>query len=383
MDQGKKVEKKVEYVELFYDLIFVYSLRTINALFHDVEGFPPLGLIATFLFLTVVILQVWYNTTMFFNRYGRKSLRDYISIFINMYLLYYMADGANSEWLNHYIRYHGAWGLIMLNLAYRNWDKMYFGTHLDELDHRILRSNCITMLVEAVIILLSIPIHQLTGIVVSPVALIFGYIAKALEHRLYRQRSVDFPHLSERCLLLVILTFGEMIIGISSFFTEQQSLIHNVMAFLIVIGMFLLYGFFYDNVLDHNRNTSGLGYLTIHVALILAINSTTIALELVARASEGMVEFQKSLFLVLTMAAYYCLILLTEQYCKPAFHKDGQFIGIVFSILLMYALFMLLGGNSMIVGGLATIIMVYGILIFAIHTHKGRLKKLQFGGYLE
>ena len=83
------VEKKVEYVELFFDLIFVYSLRTINALFHAYEhSFPPMSAIQTFLFLTAVVMQVWMFTTMFFNRYGRKALRDYISIFINMYGLF-------------------------------------------------------------------------------------------------------------------------------------------------------------------------------------------------------------------------------------------------------------------------------------------------------
>lgn len=376
------VEKKVEYVELFFDLIFVYSLRTINALFHSYEhSFPPISAIQTFLFLTAVVMQVWMFTTMFFNRYGRKALRDYISIFINMYLLYYMASGSNLHWLEHYIRYHGAWALIMLNLAYRSWDKLRFAPHLDDIDRRILRTNVTHHLVEAGIILVSIPVHEYTGIVLSPLALLYGYAAKATEYQAYRERPCDFPHLAERNLLLVILTFGEMIIGIASFFETGKNVSLNIISFLIVIGMFLSYGFFNDNVLDHHKKTSGLGFLAIHVVMILAINSTTIALELLARPLVPL--FPKTMWMATMLFAYYLCLLATERYAKEHLRTNRiKFIAYVLAILLAYLGLMRIAGHNQLAGAFITLVFVYGIFGLLLHIHHSSLRKMKVGGYI-
>ena len=376
------VEKKVEYVELFFDLIFVYSLRTINAMFHAYEhSFPPMSAIRTFLLLTAVVMQVWMFTTMFFNRYGRKSLRDYLSIFLNMYLLYYMASGSNLHWLEHYVRYHGAWALIMLNLAYRSWDKLRFAPHLDDIDRRILRANVTHNLIECGILLLSIPVHQYTGVVLSPLALIYGYAAKLSEHRAYKARPCDFPHLAERNLLLVILTFGEMIIGIASFFETGKNVILNIMAFLIVIGMFLSYGFFNDNVLDHHKKTSGLGFLAIHVIMILAINSTTIALELLARPLVPL--FQKTMWMAGMLFVYYCCLLGFERFAKEHLRANRfKFFGYILSALLIYFALMLMTGHNQFAGALMTLGLVYGIFGLILHLHHSSLRKMKVGGYI-
>lgn len=376
------VEKKVEYIELFYDLIFVYSLRTINALFHAYEeSFPTVESILTFIFLTAVVMQVWMFTTMFFNRYGRKALRDYISIFINMYLLYYMASGSNIHWLDHYTRYHTAWALIMANLAYRSWDKMRFATKLDNLDREILKNNVIILGFEFVLIVASIPLHYFTGIVISPVALIVGYIGKLKEHQLYDKRPCDFPHFAERNLLLVILTFGEMIIGISGFFSEGDHLLFNIVPFFIVIGMFLSYGFFYDNVLDHHKKTSGLGYLVIHVIMILAINSTTIALELLSRPKIPV--FPKTMWMAITMFIYYICLICTERYAKEQLKMDYASFVKIAAVLIGYIVLMLLAGHNQIFGALTTVVFVFGVFFMFLHRHNIRLKEMKVGGYIE
>ncbi|SFG34609.1 low temperature requirement protein A [Oribacterium sp. WCC10] len=377
-----QVEKKVEYIELFYDLIFVYSLRTINALFHGYEdSFPAWQSILTFVFLTAVVMQVWMFTTMFFNRYGRKALRDYISIFANMYLLYYMASGSNIHWLDHYVRYHTAWALIMANLAYRSWDKLRFAPKLDDIDKDILRNNVVILTFEFVIIAASIPAHHFTGIVISPVALIVGYVGKMKEHSSYARRPCDFPHFAERNLLLVILTFGEMIIGIAGYFTEDSHIAFNIISFLVVIGMFLSYGFFYDNVLDHHKKTSGLGYLIIHVIMILAINSTTIALELLARPMVPI--FPKTIWMVITMFIYYICLIMTERYAKEQVKMDYKSMVKIVILMIGYTVLMLLAGHNQLIGSLITVSFVYIVFFMFLHRHNVRLKEMKVGGYIE
>ena len=93
-----KEEKKVEYIELIYDLIFVYLIGRNNSLLHAIQdGFIQPGAFLTYILSTLVILHVWYFSMLFINRYGANDLAEHLCIFINMYLLYYMGDGTQVQ----------------------------------------------------------------------------------------------------------------------------------------------------------------------------------------------------------------------------------------------------------------------------------------------
>ena len=71
--------KKVKYIELIYDLIFVYLVGRNNALLHTLEnGFFTAPTYATYIVATLVILQVWYFSTLFINRYGTNGVADHV-----------------------------------------------------------------------------------------------------------------------------------------------------------------------------------------------------------------------------------------------------------------------------------------------------------------
>lgn len=95
----KSDEKKVEYVELIYDLIFVYVIGRNNSLIsHISNGFIEPSAYLTYALCTLITIQIWYMTVLFINRYGENSIQDYIGLFINMFLLYYMADATRTTW---------------------------------------------------------------------------------------------------------------------------------------------------------------------------------------------------------------------------------------------------------------------------------------------
>ena len=113
-----KEEKKVEYIELIYDLIFVYLIGRNNSLLHAIQdGFIQPKAFLTYLLSTLVVLHVWYFSMLFINRYGSNGVAEHLCIFINMYLLYYMGEGTRVQWEESYVRYDVAWGLILVNLA--------------------------------------------------------------------------------------------------------------------------------------------------------------------------------------------------------------------------------------------------------------------------
>ena len=78
-----KEEKRVEYIELIYDLIFVYIVGRNNALMHNIEnGFTSGGSFFAYVFCTLAIIQIWMFSTFYINLYGRNSISFYLLICI-------------------------------------------------------------------------------------------------------------------------------------------------------------------------------------------------------------------------------------------------------------------------------------------------------------
>ncbi|WP_316610674.1 low temperature requirement protein A, partial [uncultured Ruminococcus sp.] len=113
-----KKEKKVEYLELIYDLIFVFIIGRNNSLLHHVDnGYVTQGNFLAYVLCTLAVIQIWNFTTFYINIYGRNGVRDHVFLFINMYLLYHMAVGISVGWESAFYRFNIAWMLILVNIA--------------------------------------------------------------------------------------------------------------------------------------------------------------------------------------------------------------------------------------------------------------------------
>ena len=110
-----KKEKKVEYIELVYDLIFVYMIGRNNSLLHITEnGFVKPQALLAYIFCTLAIIQIWNFTTFYINMFGRNSIRDLIFLFVNMYLMYFIGQSVRTDFESYVAQYHIAWGLILI-----------------------------------------------------------------------------------------------------------------------------------------------------------------------------------------------------------------------------------------------------------------------------
>ena len=234
----KKDEKKVEYLELIYDLIFVYIVGRNNSLMHHIEnGFVSGGTFLAYVLCTLAIIQIWNFSTFYINLYGRNGVRDHIFLFVNMYLLYHMADGIGADWQFSFYRFNIAWALILINLAVqyiierRNHQSAPW--ELKQIDRKAQ-----ILFIETGLIGVHVLVYALTGISIAYVPILFGIIATAMSGKINSLVPVDFAHLSERAMLYVVFTFGEMIIVIASYFSGEvtpNNLYFSLMAFLICV----------------------------------------------------------------------------------------------------------------------------------------------------
>ena len=100
----------VSNIELFYDLIFVYCINVLTSTMHHVHGdFFDLSQWLDFTFAYLVVLQVWFFTTFLMNRYGDHSPGDNVCLFVNMFLLYFLANGISAGWENSVFTFSHTW----------------------------------------------------------------------------------------------------------------------------------------------------------------------------------------------------------------------------------------------------------------------------------
>ena len=192
MAELQKEEKKVEYLELIYDLIFVYIIGRNTSLLHHVEnGFVTGGVFLAYVLCTLAVIQIWNFTTFYINRYGRNGVRDHVFLFINMYLLYYMAEGTNLHWQSSFYSYNGAWVLIMVNIGLQYLIELRNHGAAPWEGKQIKRQGAI-ILAEAALVLVHILVFPFSGVSIAYIPILFGMLATVLSGRTNVLVAVDF-----------------------------------------------------------------------------------------------------------------------------------------------------------------------------------------------
>ena len=359
-------EKKVEYLELIYDLVFVYMVGRNNSLLEHIEGgfVAPLSFLA-YVMCTLAIIQIWNFTTFYVNLFGRNGVRDHIFLLINMYLMYFIGEATRTDFDRFQTQYHIAWALILINIGMQYVIELR-NHQVDVWNRDLIKRMALTLFVEAGFVLIAAIPDPMLGIVMSAVAILSGVALTFLSRSAGPGAPVDFMHLTERAMLYVVFTFGEMIIAISAYFSGDGSFSWNViyfslMGFLIVVGLFLSYGIMYDHLLDRERQDSGLLYMMIHIFIIFALNNITVSLEFMRESEVELMP--KLVFLVSSIVGYYVFLFCTSPYAKTKCSFDGSFVAKMLAGTAAFAALMLLFRAQMYINILLTVIYVFGIVL--------------------
>lgn len=353
-----KEEKKVEYLELIYDLIFVYIIGRNNSLLHHtVDGMISPGMFLSYILCTLAVIQIWNFSTYYINIYGKNGLREHIFLFSNMFLLYFIGEGTREHWENYHTQYHIAWALILLNIA------LQYIIELKNHDKNSRNIGIIIILaVEAVMVLAAVPIYQMTGMEFSIIPILFGIVTTFIPAKDNANIKIDFAHLSERAMLYVVFTFGEMVIAIAEYFQGELTLnliYFALMAFLIVVGLFLSYGTFYDRIIDREQNNNGLWYMLIHIFIIFGMNNITTSLEFMRDADMALAP--KLGFLIGSFLIYYIFLFMTRRFAKKTCKPPLKFYLKLTGMAVTFIILMLIFRENMYVNIAVSVIFVFAI----------------------
>ena len=273
--------KKVEMTELFYDLVFVFAISKATALIHHLHnGILTWSNIIAFLLSFIILINTWMVQTVYTNRYGKNTIRDIWFMFGQMIFLLVASNSITSEWATTFQPFVLSFGIISLILmgqyGYQWWKA-------ETPDEKVLPENFMRILgFRGVTLLVSIFLPTEIGSILAALAILISWWLPSFLAKPMHEKPINFPHLVERVSLLVIITFGEMIIGIAPYFTGKTFSLLSILIFLIVSNLFMFYIVKFDHIIDHHRrNETGNALIYYHYLIFFGLSLVTVSLNFV------------------------------------------------------------------------------------------------------
>ena len=270
--------KRVEFSELFYDLVFVFAISKATALIHPLHsGVVAWDSLLDFFISVMVIINSWMIQTIYTNRYGTNSLFNMVIMFINMGLMLFMSNMIGYNWQQWF--YYTCWAVGTLTLTlFFQYLVEFFRKSTDNTDRESIKGFLwLTGLGSLGVYLAALfPIY--VGVYIFIASILLTFIVPIFLITKDEHFQVNLSHLIERVSLLVIITFGEMVVGLASFFTVENFSIYSVLNFVIMLSLFLFYFGEFDHAIDEGSSQKGLFVIYSHYPIFIGLMLMTVSM---------------------------------------------------------------------------------------------------------
>ena len=275
--------KKVELTELFYDLVYVYTISQLTSIIHHAhQGVVSHQSFFNFSVGLIIFVNSWMVQTVFTNRFGSNSLRNIIFMFLQMICLLVASSAVAGDWQTSFVWIFLPMAMISLLLLVQ-YILEYFQTSNDA-DQSLMKQFFYILGLRSFILFLSLLFPYKIGMWIALIGILSTWLLPGLLSDPNRGfvsadlSPVNFPHLMERLSLLVIITFGESLIGISEHFSPENFSWQSVAIFLTLTNLFMVYIVEVDHLLDVERKETGIRAIYSHYPILFGLSLITIAL---------------------------------------------------------------------------------------------------------
>ncbi|WP_379133804.1 low temperature requirement protein A [Paenibacillus sp. sgz500958] len=271
------VGKKVTWLELFYDLLFVAAVSKVShVLLHVEHGTIPAVYLFKFILIMVPVWWAWVGQSLFVNRYGQDSFSHRIFLILQLFFSLIMTSSLSVDFDAYYLSFFiGYVGLrAMTAIQYLS------------ISRREHNDRKITAFYLGSRIWIGLGISSFSLFFDSWIryAVLFAGIVVDIAFPLLGRRhlgrtSINTYHLIERFALFTLILLGEIIISILGVLQSGpwtwEALIFAVFTFLLAIGIWWQY---FDNVEKKvNKSLQTRGQLIIYGHLIIFMSLSMIA----------------------------------------------------------------------------------------------------------
>ncbi|WP_303980328.1 low temperature requirement protein A, partial [Rothia mucilaginosa] len=270
--------KRVEFSELFYDLVFVFAISKATALIHPLhDGVVAWDSLLDFFISVIVIINAWMIQTIYTNRYGTNSLFNMVIMFTNMGLMLFISNMIGYNWQQWF--YYTCWAVGTLTLTlFFQYLVEFFRESTDNTDRESIKGFLWLTGLQSLGVYLAALFPIYVGVYIFIASILLTFIMPIFLMTKDEHFQVNLPHLIERVSLLVIITFGEMVIGLVNFFTVENFSIYSVLNFVIMLSLFLFYFGEFDHAIDEGSNQKGVFIIYSHYPIFIGLMLMTVSM---------------------------------------------------------------------------------------------------------
>ncbi|MGM0921465.1 MAG: low temperature requirement protein A [Bacillota bacterium] len=270
-------EKKVTWLELFYDLLFVAAVAAAtHVLLHIEDGYIHSEYLLKFVLIFIPIWWAWVGQTMFINRFGQDLFHQRLFLILQMFFVLIMTSSLAVDfdpyYLSFLIGYIGLRAVTAIQYlvvqrieeGFRKKAALYLGRYI-----------WIGIIISLSSVLFDSWIRYAvlyTGIIIDIMVPIFGrkYLVKV---------PTNTAHLLERFGLFSIILFGEALVSTLAVIQPKQgnwnSISFSIISFILIISMWWQY---FDNVEKKvNKSIQTAGQIIIYGHLFILMSLSMIA----------------------------------------------------------------------------------------------------------
>ncbi len=241
-------ERKISWLELFYDLVYVIVISKIT---RYLAGHPSVPGLLDYGYLFAMTFWGWYNGSMYHDFYGSPGIRTRFMTLWQMLAVGALAVSLDSPPESILNRATIAILFLQLFITYLWWS-----VGLYDREYRKLNLTHTIWFLGAFVLLITtfwVPFPYKR--IIFWVALVINHIPFVLMAKRYEKSNVNFtlsPNMTERLGLFTIIIFGEAILGVVNGVSHLPVLDINVwLCFCLgIVIVFALWWIFFSIIAD-------------------------------------------------------------------------------------------------------------------------------------
>src|SRR6185436_11102690 len=240
--------RKISWLELFYDLVYVIAISKITHLF---SAHPGLSALPMYIYLFSMIFWGWLNGSMYHDLHGSPGIRTRLMTLWQMMAVAALIVCLSSSTETITFRSTIALMVLQVFISYLWWSVGIY-----DKAHRVYSryyTGC--FLFATSLLFISLFTEGETTSMLFWVALIFNFLPAFLVITVLKQKNEDFslsPNMVERLGLFTIIVFGECVLGVINSITKLEHLDTGVwLNFgLGILVVFALWWIFFSLIAD-------------------------------------------------------------------------------------------------------------------------------------
>ena len=293
-------------------------------------------------------------------------------MFINMGLLLFISNMIGHDWQLYFHPFCWSVGTLTLTLFFQYLVE-YYRQSTDASNRKSIKGFLWMTGLRTFGVYLAALLPINLGIYVFVLSILLTFIMPIIMTRKAKHFQINLPHLIERISLLVIITFGEMIMGLANFYTLEDFSIYSILYFIIMLSLFMFYFGQFDHAIDEKSNQKGLFLIYSHYPIFIGLIMMTVSMNFLLNPEAN--HLFVTSFFYMGLGLFQAAVLANGPYNKHYLRYSRSFYCVQAALYLTALILSLIfASNPMIVVTIATILAlfveIHSILFYMAQTRK-------------